>query len=145
MQSAYTIVISATYTLIKDHVDLLNHLAAKEAAFRERIGALERILMNLNAGYNPNYQDMAVLEAVRGWDALKPEEELKSGEGESPQATSEDPQAVETESEAAPVEEVSWTDDRIDDLKATDPLSVLLEHERHIAGSASDDAASACK
>jgi len=66
-------------------------------------------------------------------DALKPEE-LESGEGESPQATSEDSQTVEIESEAAPVEEVSWTDDRIDHLKTTDPLSVLLEHERHIAG-----------
>jgi protein kinase C substrate 80K-H len=100
--------------------------------------------MNLKAGYNPNYQDMAVLEAVRGWDALKLEEELQSGEGESPQTTSEDSQAVETESEAAPLE-VSWTDDRIDDLKATDPLSVLLEHERHIAGGAPDGVASTCK
>lgn len=70
---------------------------------------------------------MAVLEAVRGWDALKPAEA-------SEETTSEDAPTSET----AEIEE-TWTDDRINELKKTDPLSVLLEHERHVGGTDSDE------
>lgn len=70
---------------------------------------------------------MAVLEAVRGWDALKPAEA-------SEETVPEDAPTPETEE----VEE-TWTDDRINELKKTDPLSVLLEHERHVGGTDSDE------
>lgn len=121
------------YLLIKDHVDLLNHLTAEEATLRERIDALEGVLINLKAGYNPNYQDMAVLEAVRGWDGLNPAEEPSSG------STPDVSQSTEIENPTAAAEEVFWTKDRISELKATNPLSVLLEHEQHISGGGSDD------
>jgi hypothetical protein len=82
---------------------------------------------------------MAVLEAVHGWDALKPAEEPLS------ESTSEVSQATETEIPITAAEKMFWTDDRISELKTTDPLSVLLEHERHIFGSGSDDIGSACE
>lgn len=105
-------------------------MTAEEAALRERIDALEKVLVNLKAGYNPNYQDMAVLEAVRGWDQLKPAEEDVSPDGEEPYVSEE--------------EEV-WTEERINELKSTDPLSVLLEHKRHIGGPTSDEISGVCK
>lgn len=127
---------AAAFKTIQDHVELLHALTTEEAALRDRIAALEQILVNLNAGYNPNYQDMAVLEAVRGWEQLKPAEKgepAAEGEGET-----------EEQVEEEEAEEV-WTDERIKELKATDPLSVLLEHERHVAGPAADEVTSARK
>ncbi|KAF8312796.1 hypothetical protein DL93DRAFT_2114589 [Clavulina sp. PMI_390] len=123
---------SPSFKVIQDHVDLLHHITAEEGVLRDRITELEKILINLKAGYNPNYQDMAVLEAVRGWEQLKPAEETKeASEGESTEESSE---------EAAPEEdEVVWDESRINELKGTDPLSVLLDHERHVGGPASDE------
>lgn len=115
----------ATFKILQDHIDALYHVTAEEAALRERIDALEKVLINLKAGYNPNYQDMAVLEAVRGWDQLKPAEEEASPEG--------------TEESYVSEEEQVWTEEHINELKSTDPLSVLLEHERHVGGPASDE------
>lgn len=82
---------------------------------------------------------MAVLEAVRGWDALKPAEEVP------PEPVPEDSNPAENEISTAPADETPWTDDRINELKAIDPLSVLLEHERHVAGIGSDDIANICE
>ena len=134
---------AATYTTIQDHVDLLNHMTIEQAALQERITALESVLTNLKAGYNPNYQDMAVLEAVRGcgWDALKPEP--TEAEGDAEESTEES-----TEAEAEPIpepEEERWTETKIFQLKSTDPLSVLLEHERHISGPGGDEISAARK
>lgn len=81
---------------------------------------------------------MAVLEAVRGWDALKPADSTESVEGES--------ESSEEVTEAAPeLEESRWTEARINELKGTDPLSILLEHERHISGGADDEITKTCK
>ena len=38
---------------------------------KERDRTLGEILNTLREGYNPNYQDMAVLEAVRGWEVIE--------------------------------------------------------------------------
>ena len=64
----------------------------------EREKALGDILDSLRTGYNPNYQDMAVLEAVRGWEHfagltdindVKKDEEASEGE-ESSEETAEE-------------------------------------------------------
>jgi protein kinase C substrate 80K-H len=96
----------------------------------EKEKALGDILDALRTGYNPNYQDMAVLEAVRGWESLAglPHiNDIRKGEdsGEETQA-----HAPEVEEE----EEGIWNADQIekelDRLIKTDHVSLLLEHDK---------------
>jgi protein kinase C substrate 80K-H len=52
---------------------LLAHLKSLQKEHKkhpEREKALGDILNSLRAGYSPNYQDMTVLEAIRGWETL---------------------------------------------------------------------------
>ncbi|KAF8324464.1 endoplasmic reticulum protein [Cantharellus anzutake] len=129
---------SSTYGLLKDYVSALSALSAREDKLRERLNTLETILVNLKNGYNPNYQDMAVLEAVRGWDALKPSQE--AGEVTESSETTEAPEVSEANrgsEEGVPSLEDQgtedlWNDDRIRILRDTDALEALLDHERHI-------------
>ncbi len=79
---------------------------------------------------------MAVLEAVRGWDALMP-----------PHVANEATEA----SEASPSpsaeperEDDQWNEDRIRNLGTADTLAALLDYERHI-GSTEDDFSQVCE
>ena len=74
---------------------------------------------------------MAVLEAVRGWDALKPPQVQVASEATE---DSEVEPSAPTEPET---EEDYWSDDRLHDLRGTDALAALLDHENHI-GSTGD-------
>lgn len=127
----------ATYNTVQDHVSLLDHLTSEQRALKDRIASLESVLTNLKAGYNPNYQDMAVLEAVRGWDALKPAEKEEIEDADQVEGESNDSDSVP--------EEPKWTESRINELKRTDPLSILLEHERHINGGVDDEVTKLCE
>jgi protein kinase C substrate 80K-H len=86
----------------------------------EREKQLGDILQALKTGYNPNYQDMAVLEAVKGWEALSEEK------------TEEDlPESSDHSSE-----EREWTEDQLkyqlDPVVDQDYVSLLLSHEAHL-------------
>lgn len=75
------------------------------------------ILEALKGGYNPNYQDMAVLEAVRGWEAL-------SGEKEEP-------------ADPPELEEGEWTEAQLEHqldevILNQDYVALLLAHESHL-------------
>jgi len=93
---------------------------------KERDRTLSEIMNSLREGYNPNYQDMAVLEAVRGWEAI---------EGLPHIGTDEEPPKQET-SEEEEVEEGAWTEDQLehqlDGLIEQDYLSLLLSHESYL-------------
>jgi len=93
----------------------LNHL--------EREQQLGDILETLKGGYNPNYQDMAVLEAVRGWEAL-------SGEKKDEEVP------AESTDEAVAGEDGEWTEaqlgQELDDLLTQDHVALLLGHESYI-------------
>ena len=102
---------------------------------KERDETLREILNSLREGYNPNYQDMAVLEAVRGWEAM---------EGLPPKG-SEDETPKEAESakpaEEEPLEPGAWTEGQLehqlDGLVDQDYLSLLLSHEKYVEESSS--------
>ena len=57
------------------HSHVLESLHELHQKVIEREEALGKILEELRTGYNPNYQDMAVLEAVRGWEFWRPKEQ----------------------------------------------------------------------
>jgi protein kinase C substrate 80K-H len=98
--------------------------------YQERAAALGEILASLKEGYNPNYQDMAVLEAVRGWDAMNaPEEE-----------------GNEEEQKEVKFEDQLWTEDQIkyqlDGLLNKDYPGLLIEHDTHLANAEEDSQSS---
>lgn len=107
----------------------------------QREKELSNILDSLRTGYNPNYQDMAVLEAVRGWeeiaglphindvgkDAVSDEEAgIDDKEGSEVAAT---PVAEEEESEMWTAEEL---ESDLDELLKSDYISLLLEHDEYV-------------
>ncbi|KAF6762433.1 glucosidase II beta subunit-like-domain-containing protein [Ephemerocybe angulata] len=106
---------SPLYQSLLNHNKALKSLKREYKKHADREKQLGQILDSLRTGYNPNYQDMAVLEAD-GEESSTPE-----------------PESEKTE-EA--VDDGLWTadelDSELDDLIGTDYTSLLLEHEDHI-------------
>lgn len=128
----------------------MSHAAALKALQREhkkhleREGSLGEILDALRKGYNPNYQDMAVLEAVRGWEYLAGLPHI--GVEEDAQvavdlSVSDEEAGIEESEEEKKEEEVAseeeeWTaedlETGLDDLLNTDYVSLLMAHDEHV-------------
>ncbi|KAA1465898.1 hypothetical protein DENSPDRAFT_925436 [Dentipellis sp. KUC8613] len=126
---------SPLYTSIIAHHNALKSLQREHKKHVERENALGDILDQLRRGYNPNYQDMAVLEAVRGWEFLAGlphigEEEREEGSDDEPAAKE------EKKEEEEELEEGMWTaeqlDNGLDTLLNTDYTSLLVEHDKHV-------------
>jgi protein kinase C substrate 80K-H len=115
------------------HRKALKSLQREHKKHLEREKALGQILDTLRRGYNPNYQDMAVLEAVRGWEELAGLPHINDV-GKDAEAK------PETKSETSgPEEEVEpemWSalqlEHGLDTLLKEDHVSLLLGHEEHI-------------
>jgi protein kinase C substrate 80K-H len=114
------------------HHTALKSLQKEHKKHLEREKALGDILNSLRAGYNPNYQDMAVLEAVRGWETLADLPHIndvrKDDDGEAGTAA-EKPKTEEDDEEegfwnAAKIEK------ELDKLLKTDHVTLLLEHDQ---------------
>ena len=112
------------------HRQALKSLQLEHDKHLEREKSLGLILDALRTGYNPNYQDMAVLEAVRGWEELAGLPHINDvGKGEEAKAEAKS-------EESSPVEEVEsgmWsTSQLVDTLLKADHISLLLQHEEHL-------------
>lgn len=114
----------ALFQSLTKHSTALKSLQEQHKKLQAREQALSDVLRNLKQGYNPNYQDMAVLEAVKGWDALNPEVVVDEKEKESAEAAPATP---------APVEEEKWDESTIEKLLKEDHVSLLLQHDSHLA------------
>jgi protein kinase C substrate 80K-H len=106
----------------------------------EREQTLGSILEGLRTGYNPNYQDMAVLEAVRGWEALKGEGGEQHADGDT-EVAEEQGQVVQKQDDHLSAREIS---EQIQALLSTDFYLLLLDHEKHI-NAPSDSTSTWCK
>ncbi|KDQ65053.1 hypothetical protein JAAARDRAFT_28714 [Jaapia argillacea MUCL 33604] len=126
---------SPLYTSLLAHHEALTHLRSLHAASLAREAELGNILDGLRRGYNPNYQDMAVLEAVRGWEGVKglkhiyDEGGLKDGE-EGGEGEVKEGEVKVAEGEEERDEETM--EKELDMLLDVDHVSLLLEHERHV-------------
>jgi hypothetical protein len=109
---------------------MIAQLVTTQESLENRITTLGNILDNLKNGYNPNYQDMAVLEAVRGWEQLKDQNQ------DTPQAESEG-----GEDKAEELEE-GWTAAEILEVKNKDPLALLVEHGKYLSSPGGDEVSS---
>lgn len=121
------------------HHHALKSLQKEYQKHLEREKALGDILDSLRTGFNPNYQDMAVLNAVRGWeyhaglphinDVGKDQEE----EDDPEELGSDDVEGGEL---VEAVEEGAWTAEELErdlpGLLASNYETLLLEHEKHI-------------
>ncbi|KAJ6567298.1 glucosidase II beta subunit-like-domain-containing protein [Mycena vulgaris] len=115
------------------YITLMSHSSALKALQREHKKHLERekslgeILDALRKGYNPNYQDMAVLEAVRGWEYLA---------GLPHIGVEEDAQAAADVEEEKEEDEEEWTaedlETGLDELLNTDYVTLLMAHDEHV-------------
>ncbi|TFK85069.1 endoplasmic reticulum protein [Polyporus arcularius HHB13444] len=134
---------SPLYQSLLTHVTALKSLQREHVKHLEREKALGDILDSLRTGYNPNYQDMAVLEAVRGWEQLAGLPHIndvgKDAEDENGELGSDDVAVAEDEEEE--VNDGMWTamqlEHQLDDLLNTDYEALLVEHDKHIGAPAS--------
>ncbi|KAJ7762796.1 glucosidase II beta subunit-like-domain-containing protein [Mycena maculata] len=129
------------------YISLVTHSYALKSLQREHKKHLERekelgdILDTLRKGYNPNYQDMAVLEAVRGWEYLaglphigvEEDAQLDLSVSDDEAGIPEDEQEKKPEEE---VDEADWSEEELeaglDELLNTDYVSLLMEHDEHV-------------
>ncbi|KAH7931410.1 hypothetical protein BV22DRAFT_1077425 [Leucogyrophana mollusca] len=126
---------SPLYQSLLTHHTALKSLQKEHKKHLEREKALGDILDSLRTGYNPNYQDMAVLEAVRGWESLARLPHINDVQKDDNEA--EEAQAHETEEEE--LEEGMWSASQIENelarLLKADHVSLLLEHDRLVGPS----------
>ncbi|EPQ59687.1 hypothetical protein GLOTRDRAFT_98561 [Gloeophyllum trabeum ATCC 11539] len=126
---------SPLYETLIEHANALKSLQREHKKHLERKKALGQILDALRTGYNPNYQDMAVLEAVRGWESLAGLPHINDVRKE--EEGSDEGAVVKTESDdEEELDEGMWTaedlEKDLDNLLKTDYVSLLLEHEKHV-------------
>ncbi|KAK7061346.1 glucosidase II beta subunit-like-domain-containing protein [Favolaschia claudopus] len=133
------------YTSLMSHASALKALQREHKKHLEREQQLGDILDTLRKGYNPNYQDMAVLEAVRGWEYLAGlphigvEEDAQKAADLS--VSDEEAGIAETgdekkDDEVAETDEEEWTAEDLktglDELLNTDYVSLLMAHDEHV-------------
>ena len=94
---------------------------------RERLSVLEDILSSLRTGYNPNYQDMAVLEAVRGWEQVSGLLHINDVRKEE-DGGGEEPLPFEDQHEISSEE----TERRVESILKTNYISLLMEHDQYL-------------
>lgn len=121
---------SALYQSLLTHSRALKALQKYHNELQEKERTLADILTSLKNGYNPNYQDMAVLEAVRGWESYSsPTDEPVIAEVGAIDEDEKEDKGTEDEGE--------WTEDQIkhqlDGLLSQNYESLLIEHDDHIA------------
>jgi protein kinase C substrate 80K-H len=100
----------------------------------EREKALGQILDTLRTGYNPNYQDMAVLEAVRGWEELAGLPHINDVGKDEAKAEIKSEESSPEESLDPGIWSTSQLESGLNGLLDTDHVSLLLKHEEHIQG-----------
>ena len=112
---------------LESHSELLESLLVLHKSQSQRLNALEDILSGLRTGYNPNYQDMAVLEAVRGWEQIAGLPHIndvkKDGGGGG-----EEPLPLSDQSEVSTEE----TESKVESILKTNRVSLLMEHDKYV-------------
>ncbi len=129
--------ITALYQSLLEHRDALNSLQREHKKHLEREKTLSEILDALRTGYNPNYQDMAVLDAVRGWEYLAGLPHINDVGKDASTETEETEDGEKSVSEPEEIiPEGEWTAVQLEKdlpkLLKTDYVSLLLEHDEHI-------------
>lgn len=131
---------TALYNSLITHHNALKSLQREHKKHLEREKQLSDILDTLRHGYNPNYQDMAVLEAVRGWEYLAGLPHITEADREEG-SDEEDGAASKVDEAKEELEEGEWSaqqlEQKLDELLNVDHTSLLIEHDSYVDESAS--------
>jgi len=123
------------YTSLITHHNALKSLQREHEKHLEREKQLSDILDTLRRGYNPNYQDMAVLEAVRGWEYLAGLPHITEVEREEG-SDEEDGKMTQVDKVEEELEEGEWSaqqlEQQLDELLNVDHVSLLIEHDSYV-------------
>jgi len=123
------------YTSLITHHNALKSLQREHEKHLEREKQLSDILDTLRRGYNPNYQDMAVLEAVRGWEYLAGLPHITEVEREEG-SDEEDGKMTQVDKVEEGLEEGEWSaqqlEQQLDELLNVDHVSLLIEHDSYV-------------
>ncbi|KAJ4472044.1 glucosidase II beta subunit-like-domain-containing protein [Lentinula aciculospora] len=130
---------SPLYISLVTHSNALKSLQREHKKHLQREEELSDILNALRTGYNPNYQDMAVLEAVRGWEEMAGLPHINDV-GKDSVSNEEAGVQEDTASDVAEPEEAlddeMWSAEELekdlDDLLNSDYVSLLLEHDEYV-------------
>ncbi|KAF9651810.1 hypothetical protein BDM02DRAFT_3110284 [Thelephora ganbajun] len=117
---------SPLFKSLESHSELLESLLILHKNQRQRLNALEDILSGLRTGYNPNYQDMAVLEAVRGWEqiaGLHHINDVQKGEDEG------GGEPLPSDGQSKISDEIER---KVESVLKADRVSLLMEHEKYV-------------
>ena len=125
------------YQSLVSHSNALRSLQREHKKHLAKEKALGDILNTLRSGYNPNYQDMAVLEAVRGWEAFAGLPSLNDRDNQADdEEASDSSETVVVPQEEEKLADGEWTSEELDKdlagLLDTDYVSLLLEHDEHV-------------
>ncbi|KAJ7672854.1 endoplasmic reticulum protein [Mycena rosella] len=131
---------SPLYTTLLSHASALKALQREHKKHLEREMSLGEILDALRKGYNPNYQDMAVLEAVRGWEFLAGLPHIgveEDAQAAADVSVSDEEAGIEPEEKKdEETDEDDWTAEDLstglDELLNTDYVSLLMAHDEHV-------------
>lgn len=125
---------TALYTSLITHHSALKSLQREHKKHIEREKQLSDILDTLRHGYNPNYQDMAVLEAVRGWEYLAGLPHITEADRE--EGSDEDGATSKVDEANEELEEGEWSaqqlEQQLDELLNVDHTSLLIEHDSYV-------------
>jgi len=111
---------------LESHSELLESLLVLHKNQRQRLDALEDILSGLRIGYNPNYQDMAVLEAVRGWEQIAGLPHINDAKKDD--ESGEEPPPFDDQSDISDEE----TEHKVESILKTNRVSLLMEHDKYV-------------
>lgn len=119
------------------HSNALKSLQREYKKHLEREKTLSDILDTLRTSYNPNYQDMAVLDAVRGWEYLAGLPHINDVGKDSSETDEPNNEEGEDEStEEGTLTDGEWTaeelDKELENLLKTKHVDLLLEHDEYV-------------
>ncbi|KAH7888167.1 glucosidase II beta subunit-like-domain-containing protein [Phlebopus sp. FC_14] len=127
---------SPLYQSLLTHHTALKSLRKQHKKHLEREKALGDILDSLRTGYNPNYQDMAVLEAVRGWEQLAGLPHINNVRKAEDGADDAQAKSKMQEEEEEGLWNAAQINKELDRLLKTEHVSLLLEHDKLVGDAA---------
>jgi hypothetical protein len=115
---------SRLYRRLEEHQAAIRDLRQSRAGLRDDLDTLKRILDDLQKGYNPNYQDMAVKGAVKGFEEWQKEHGVIAADPSEEDGDEASPVPAGAEAVAD-----KWSDAQLQELEGEDLLALIESSE----------------
>jgi alpha 1,3-glucosidase len=115
---------SRLYRRLEEHQAAIRDLRQSRSGLRDDLDTLKRILDDLQKGYNPNYQDMAVKGAVKGFEEWQKEHGVIAADPSEEDGDEASPVPAGAEAVAD-----KWSDAQLQELEGEDLLALIESSE----------------